>query len=176
VKITSQEFCARFLPQNWKEADLQQHIRQQLKKGGLLIAPEENRIKTKSATRRSDVETWLIRYEVKKWLTYENIYRAAGQLLLYRAYGRKILWVFNKREVIIGLAPVPTPDNPNAYWEALKLARDFRAIGIEVIFINEAPEWLDTRMGLSLEKKIALGGLVTVALASFSIALLLAAL
>lgn len=107
---------------------------------GIFAPADEVAIKTPGTTkgRRSDLETWSTIYEVKCFLDYDKIYHAIAQTELYQHYGRKILGIFPKQRVVIGVAP-PQHD---LYQSAKNLAKDFSSIrGISVIFINESPEW-----------------------------------
>ncbi|MBD1836141.1 hypothetical protein H6F61_26515 [Cyanobacteria bacterium FACHB-472] len=108
-------------------------IQKQLRQRGMFLAPHEVRIKTPTATRRIDLATWLCNYEVKKWLTRDEIFHAVAQTELYNHYGPKLLWIIPKRRVIVGLAPI----SPREYEAARKVAEDFRAMGVSVIFVNE---------------------------------------
>lgn len=140
-KLTTQEFCSKYLPANWCEKDLQLYCQRviKIKRGmGLFKPPDEVVIPTPNSKRRADLTTWLSIYEVKCWLTYDNIYHAVAQTELYARYGSKLLGVVNKRRIIIGVAP-PSADD---YKSAVRLAKDFSNLrGIKVIFINECPEW-----------------------------------
>ena len=131
--MNSREFENEYLPPLWCERDLQMLILRQLTRRCLWSVREEVVIRTPSGTRRSDLETWRSRYEVKKWLTYGNLFRAAGQLDLYGHYGSRKLGLFPKRRVIIGLAPT----DPEEYRTAAALAQDLRSMGVVVIFFNE---------------------------------------
>jgi len=131
--MNSLEFCDRYLRDGWCERDLQMLIQKQLRHRGMFLAPHEVRIKTPTATRRIDLTTWLCNYEVKKWLTRDEIFHAVAQTELYNHYGPKLLWIIPKRRVIVGLAPT----NPRDYEAARKVAKDFRAMGVSVIFVNE---------------------------------------
>lgn len=131
--MNSDEFCDRYLPDDWCERDLQLLIQKRLRRFGLLAAPDEVRIKTPTATRRIDLATWLCNYEVKRYLTRENIFHAVAQTELYNHYGPKLLWIIPKRRVVVGLAP----SDPYDYEAARKVAEDFRAMGINIVFINE---------------------------------------
>ncbi len=62
-------------------------------------------MKTPASIRRIDISTWLTVYEVKKWLTRDNIFHAVAQTELYTFYGPKLLWIFPKRRVVVGLSP-----------------------------------------------------------------------
>ncbi|MBD2060772.1 hypothetical protein NDI37_22010 [Funiculus sociatus GB2-A5] len=147
--MNSDEFCDRYLPDDWCERDLQLLIQKRLRRFGLLAAPDEVRIKTPTATRRIDLATWLCNYEVKKWLTRENIFHAVAQTELYNHYGPKLLWIIPKRRVVVGLAP----SDPYDYEAARKVAEDFRAMGIKIVFINEtafhSPE-LPASLGMAI--------------------------
>ncbi|MFN6565635.1 hypothetical protein [Dendronalium sp. ChiSLP03b] len=132
--MNSLEFCDRYLPDYWAERDLQLLIQKRLQRWWFLAAPDELVIKTPSTSRRIDITTWLTVYEVKKWLTRDNIFHAVAQTELYTFYGPKLLWMFPKRRVVVGLAPTELSE----YEQAARVARDFRRMGIEVIFLNEA--------------------------------------
>jgi hypothetical protein len=142
-KLTPQEFCSLYLPNNWCEKDLQMYCQRVLKmRRGFGIFPprDEVVIKTPGTTkgRRSDLETWSTIYEVKCFLDYDKIYHAIAQTELYRHYGRKVAGIFPKQRVVIGVAP----PQDELYRSAKNLAKDFSSIrGITVIFINENPEW-----------------------------------
>lgn len=131
--MSSQEFCDRYLPDSWGEKDLQLLLQRKMKKYRLLQVPDEVRIKTVATTRRADLTTWLTVYEVKRYLTRDNIFHAVAQTELYTHYGEKLFWVIPKRRVVVGLAPLDYQD----YQSAISVARDFRAMGVEVIFVNE---------------------------------------
>lgn len=132
--MNSLEFCDRYLPDYWAERDLQLLIQKRLQRWWFLTAPDEVTVKTPSTNRRIDISTWLTVYEVKKWLTCENIFHAVAQTELYTFYGPKLLWIFRKRRVVVGLAPTEQSE----YEQAARVARDFRRMGVEVIFLNEA--------------------------------------
>lgn len=131
--MNSLEFCDRYLPDYWAERDLQLLIQKRLQRWWFLAAPDEVRVKTPASTRRIDISTWLTVYEVKKWLTRDNIFHAVAQTELYTFYGPRLLWLLRKRRVVVGLAPT----DPSEYEQAARVARDFRRMGIEVIFLNE---------------------------------------
>ena len=135
--MTPREFAAHYLPEFWAERDLQLLIQKRISAWGFLKCPSEVGIDTSSTTRRSDLETWWCRYELKKELNYENLKSALGQLYLYNHYGSKILGLIPKRKYIIGLAPADWEH----YQKAAKLAIDIRGMGIKVIFLNECPDW-----------------------------------
>ncbi|WP_414589876.1 hypothetical protein [Scytonema sp. PCC 10023] len=130
--MNSLDFCSRYLPAIWAERDLQLLIQKRLRRYWLK-APDEVQVKTPASLRRIDIATWMTVYEVKKWLTRDNIFHAVAQTELYTHYGTKMFWVIRKRRVILGLAPT----EPMDYEQAVRVARDFRKMGIEVIFINE---------------------------------------
>lgn len=134
--ISSEQFIAKYLPDSWAEIDLQRLIHKRLNRG-LPGARMEARVRTPSGNRRADVTTWNRLYEVKKWLTYEDLKSAKTQLDIYAKFGARLLGVIPKRKTIIGLAPTGLRE----YRSAKKLAQDIRAMGCEVIFINESPEW-----------------------------------
>lgn len=140
-KLTSQEFCGKYLPPNWAERDLQtycQRVLRQRRGMGIFLPPDEVVIPTPNSRRRADIATLTAIYEVKCWLSYDNIYHAVAQTELYMRYGGKIIGVIPKQRVIIGVAPI----DYNDYQSALRLAKDFSNLkGIKVIFINECPEW-----------------------------------
>lgn len=131
--MTPQEFCDRYLPESWGERDLQMLLQRKMRKYKLLQAPDEVKIKTISTTRRADLTTWLTVYEVKRYLTRDNIFHAVAQTELYTHYGDRLFWILPKRRVVVGLAP---PDYQD-YQSAVSVVRDFRAMGIQVIFVNE---------------------------------------
>lgn len=130
--MNSLEFCYRHLPEVWAERDLQLLVQKRLRRYWLK-ATDEVQVRTPASLRRIDIETWLTIYEVKKWLTRDNIFHAVAQTELYSHYGTKLFWVIPKRRVIVGLAPTEPAD----YDQATRLARDFKKMGIEIIFINE---------------------------------------
>lgn len=132
--MNSLEFCSRHLPDNWAERDLQLLIQKRLRRWWFLSAPDEVVVKTPASMRRIDISTWLTVYEIKKWLTRDNIFHAVAQTELYCYYGPKILWIVPKRRVVVGLAPT----DPLDYDAAIRVARDFRKMGVQVIFLNEA--------------------------------------
>jgi hypothetical protein len=140
-KLSPQEFCSKYLPQSWCERDLQMYVQRLIKirqGAGLFTPPDEVVVKTPNSRRRIDLATWFEVYEIKCWLTYDNIYHAVGQSEIYARYGGKILWLIKKRRVIIGVAPTDSKE----YESASRLAKDFSNLrGIKVIFINEHPEW-----------------------------------
>ena len=131
--MTPQEFCDRYLPESWGERDLQLLLQRKMRRYKLLQAPDEVRIRTTYTTRRAAISTWLSVYEVKRYLTRSDIFHAVAQTELYTHYGDKLFWVIPKRRVVVGLAPPEYQD----YQSAISVARDFRAMGIEVIFVNE---------------------------------------
>lgn len=131
--MTPQEFCDRYLPESWGERDLQLLLQRKMRKYKLLQAPDEVRIKTVATTRRADIQTWLSVYEVKRYLTRSDIFHAVAQTELYTHYGDKLFWIVPKRRVVVGIAPPEYQE----YQSAVSVARDFRAMGIEVIFVNE---------------------------------------
>lgn len=131
--MSSEEFCDRYLPESWGERDLQLLLQRKMRTYKLLQAPDEVRIKTFCTTRRADLATWLTVYEIKKYLTRDNIFHAVAQSEMYVHYGDKLFWIIPKRRVIVGLAPTEYQD----YQSALSVAKDFRAMGIDVIFVNE---------------------------------------
>ncbi|WP_066425144.1 hypothetical protein [Anabaena sp. 4-3] len=131
--MNSLEFCDRYLPDYWAERDLQLLIQKRLQRWWFIAAPDEVTVKTPSTTRRIDISTWLTVYEVKKWLTRDAIFHAVAQTELYAFYGPKLLWLFSKRRVVVGLAPT----DQSEYEQASRVARDFRRMGVEVIFLNE---------------------------------------
>ncbi len=131
--MNSDEFCDRYLPDGWCERDLQLLVQKRLRRFGLLAAPDEVRIKTPTAVRRIDLATWLCNYEVKRYLTRDNIFHAVAQTELYNYYGPKLLWIIPKRRVVVGLAP----SDAYEYEAARKVAEDFRAMGVNVVFLNE---------------------------------------
>lgn len=132
--MSPQEFCDRYLPESWGERDLQLLLQRKMKRYKLLQAPDEVRIKTLVTTRRADLATWLTVYEVKRYLTRDNIFHAVAQTEMYTHYGDRLFWFIPKRRVVVGLAPEEYQD----YQAALSVARDFRAMGIQVIFVNES--------------------------------------
>lgn len=160
--MTPQEFISLYLPYDWAERDLQLLIQSQIKKGGFLSAPAEQRIKTQATSRRSDLETWLTRYEIKRFLTYDNLFHALGQLYLYDAYGTKLLWLFPKFKCIAGIAPT----DPEEYKAAKKLAVDIRGMGIRVWFVNESRP-------IFLEARLMIGAMLGGAIAAFTLSLIL---
>lgn len=131
--MTPQEFCDRYLPESWSERDLQLLLQRKMRRYKLLQVPDEVRIKTTATTRRADLTTWLTVYEVKRYLTRDNIFHAVAQTEMYTHYGDRLFWILPKRRVVVGLAPEEYQD----YQSAVSVARDFRAIGIQVIFVNE---------------------------------------
>lgn len=132
--LTPQEFENRYLPQSWGERDLQLLIQHRMRRFKLLGVPHEVRIKTNVTTRRADLATWLTVYEVKRYLTRENIFHAVAQTELYTYYGDKLFWIIPKRRVVVGIAPTDYSE----YQAAVSVARDFRRMGIRVVFINES--------------------------------------
>ncbi|MGF1674251.1 MAG: hypothetical protein ACFCUV_11290, partial [Rivularia sp. (in: cyanobacteria)] len=99
--MTPQEFENRYLPSSWGERDLQLLIQYKMRKYKLLKAPQEVRIKTDATTRRADLATWLTVYEVKRYLTRDNIFHAVAQTELYTYYGDKLFWIIPKRRVVV---------------------------------------------------------------------------
>ncbi|WP_375493298.1 hypothetical protein [uncultured Nostoc sp.] len=84
--MNSLDFCDRYLPDYWAERDLQLLIQKRLQRWWFLAAPDEVRVKTPASTRRIDISTWLTVYEIKKWLTRDNIFHAVAQTELYTFY------------------------------------------------------------------------------------------
>lgn len=167
--MTPAEFVREYLPEPWGERDLQKLVQRRIKSWGFLQCPDEVRIQTKATTRRSDLETFACRYELKKELNYDNLKSALGQLYLYNHYGSKILGFIPKRKVIIGLAPSEWGE----YQSAAKLAIDIRGMGIKVIFLNEQPNWHSSRLkGWQVQLLCVTGG----AIAAFTISALISAL
>jgi hypothetical protein len=138
-ELSPSEFCNKYLPPNWAERDLQLYVQRVIKARqglGLYQPPDEVKVKTPNSKRRADLATPITIYEVKCFLTYDNIYHAVGQSELYARYGSKILWFIKKRRIIIGVAPT------EEYQSASRLAKDFSSLrDIKVVFINECPEW-----------------------------------
>lgn len=66
-----------------------------------------------------------------------------AQTELYTHYGKKTFWVIPKRRVIIGLAPYDQQE----YQQAVRVAEDFRKMGIEIIFINESLDFQVPEVG-----------------------------
>jgi hypothetical protein len=114
--MTPQEFEEKYLPQPWGERDLQLLIQKRLRKFWILTAPDEVRVKT-SVNRRIDISTWLTVYEVKRYLTRESIFHAAGQSEIYAHYGQRLFWIFRKKRVLIGLSP----SDPQEYSAAVSV-------------------------------------------------------
>lgn len=167
--MNPQEFARNYLPEPWGERDLQLLIQRRIKSWGFLQCPDEVKIKTKATTRRSDLETFWARYELKKELNYDNLKSALGQLYLYNHYGSKILGFIPKRKVIIGLAPSEWGE----YQSAAKLAIDIQGMGIKVIFLNEQPNWHLSRLkGWQVQVICGVGG----AIAAFTLSFLISAL
>ena len=141
MKLSPKDFCEKFLPSPWNERDLQLYIQRVIKQRqgmGIFQPPDEVVVTTPNSRRRIDLATWFTVYEVKCWLTYDNIYHAIGQSELYTRYGGKILGVIPKYRVIIGVAPYEFKE----YESAKRLAEDFSNLkGIKVVFVNESPEW-----------------------------------
>ena len=138
--LTSEEFCQKYLPTQWAEKDLQLYIQRVLQSKwiNLRYAPDEVPVHTATARRRIDISTWHSIYEVKCFLTYDNIYHAVGQSELYCRCGSKIGGFIRKRRVIIGVAPTDYKE----LLSAAKLADDFNKLkGIKIVFINCHPEW-----------------------------------
>lgn len=140
--MNSLDFCNRYLPSVWTERDLQLLIQKRLRRYWLK-APDEVQVKTPASLPRIDIATWLSVYEVKKWLTRDNIFHAVAQTELYTHYGKKTFWVIPKRRVIIGLSPY----DPQEYQQAVRVAEDFRKMGIEIIFINESLDFQVPEVG-----------------------------
>lgn len=166
--MTPQEFARNYLPEPWGERDLQLLVQRRIKSWGFLQCPDEVRIKTPSTTRRSDLETFWARYELKKELNYSELKSALGQLYLYNHYGSKILSFIPKRKVIIGLAPSEWGE----YQSAAKLAIDIRGMGIKVVFLNEQPNWHSSKLkGWQVQVICGVGG----AIAAFTLSFLISA-
>lgn len=131
------------------EERLEAFILAKLKKSYHMPKNQTN-IRTVSVTRRSDIETWFTRYEVKSYLTRESILSALSQLEVYHHYGEKILGIFPKKSVIIGLAPIFSYDasykalsqyrtSKNLIVDIKKMANKLYGIrDLEIIFINES--------------------------------------
>ncbi len=167
--MTPREFAAMYLPESWGERDLQLLVQRRIRSWGFLQCPDEVRITTKATTRRSDLETFWARYELKKELTYENLKSALGQLYLYGHYGEKILGFIPKRKYIVGLAPSEWGE----YESAAKLAIDIRGMGIKVIFLNEQPNWHSSPLkGWQVQVLCVAGG----AIAAFTLTYILSAI
>ena len=141
MKLSPKEFCEKYLPTPWNERDLQLYIQRVIKQkkgAGIFQPPDEVVVKTPNSRRRIDLGGWFTVYEVKCWLSYDNIYHAVAQTELYTRYGEKILGIIQKHRVIIGVAPADFKE----YESARRLKEDFSELkGIKVIFINESPEW-----------------------------------
>lgn len=137
--LTPQEFCSKYLPPTWSERDLQTYIQKVLARKRLGLMPrDEVAIATPHSRRRADISTWSTVYEVKCWLTYDNIYHAIAQTELYTRYGDNMFLFIPKSRVVIGVAPYDYKE----YESASRLAKDFSNLaGIKVIFINECHEW-----------------------------------
>lgn len=166
--MTPREFAAQYLPESWGERDLQLLVQRRIRSWGFLQCPDEVNIKTPSTTRRSDLETWYARYELKKELNYDNLKSALGQLYLYNHYGSKIFGFIPKQKLIIGLAPSEWGE----YQSAAKLAIDIQKMGIKVIFINEQPNWHSSQLkGWQVQVLCGIGG----AIAAFSLSFLVMA-
>ncbi len=167
--MTPSEFTREYLPDPWGERDLQKLVQRRIRSWGFFQCPDEVKISTLSTTRRSDLETFWARYELKKELNYENLKSALGQLYLYGHYGEKILGFIPKRKYIIGLAPSEWGE----YESAAKLAIDIRGMGIKVIFLNEQPNWHSSQLtGWQVQVLTVVG----VAIAAFTVSLLISAL
>jgi hypothetical protein len=167
--MQTREFAEKFLPQGYGERDLQLLIQRRIRKWGFLQCPDEVKIKTPSTVRRSDLETWSTRYELKRELDYSSLKSALGQLYLYNHYGSKILGFIPKKKVIIGLAPHDEQERQSA----LKLAVDIEGMGIRVIFLNEFPNWKESPISAS-QIKIAI--LVLIFVTVFCLSLVVASL
>lgn len=152
--MTPREFAAHYLPESWAERDLQLLIQKRISAWGFLKCPSEVGIDTSSTTRRSDLETWWCRYELKKELNYENLKSALGQLYIYNHYGSKIFGLIPKRKYIIGLAPADWEH----YQKAAKLKIDIEGMGIKVIFLNEQPNWHSSRLNSWQVKGLVVAG------------------
>lgn len=145
--FTSQEFADAFLPDTWGERHLQSHIKSCLEKEGILVEAE-TQIHTPNTNRYSDLETWNTRYEVKKYLTYENLKSAAFQLRLYDKFGQKIgprLWGWGipKRKIIIGLGLNPYDEG---YTSSQSLIRDLEDMGYTIVEVNKDPRfWVSSQ-------------------------------
>ncbi|NJO65952.1 MAG: hypothetical protein HC836_50140 [Richelia sp. RM2_1_2] len=165
--LTPQEFENRYLPELWGERDLQLLIQYKMRKYKLLKAPQEVRIKTNVTTRRADLATWLTVYEVKRYLTRDNIFHAVAQTELYTYYGDKLLWIIPKRRVVVGIAPTDYSE----YQAAVSVARDFRRMGIGVVFINESglnfplTEWRIVIIAIAIFTILLIGLIISVYLA-----------
>lgn len=166
-KLTPQQFALEYLPPSWGERDLQLLVQRRI--GRLVACREEVRIKTKATTRRSDLETWLTRYELKRELTYDSLKSALGQLYLYDHYGSKIFGCIPKRKAILGLSPFDSFQEESAR----RLADDIRGMGIEVIFLNECPRWREPRIR-GWQIKLAVG--ITAAIAALFVGYAIASL
>jgi hypothetical protein len=175
-KLSPREFCQAYLPEPWAEKDLQAYIKRCLcsKSWATKIIKysvlEEERIKTSCTTRRADLSTWNTVYEVKCYLDYDTIYHAVAQTELYAYCGSKIWGIKRKKRAVIGLAP-PQEDN---YISASRLARDFRAMGIQVIFINEDSAWHHTGNTSEINNYLVIAVLVLLGLVLFLLAVSLA--
>lgn len=167
--MTPREFAAHYLPEPWGERDLQLLVQRRIRSWGFLQCPDEVNIPTKSTTRRSDLETFWARYELKKELNYDNLKSALGQLYLYSHYGSKIFGFIPKRKFIIGLAPSEWGE----YQSAAKLAIDIRGMGIKVIFLNEQPNWHSSSLKGWQVKALTVAG---VTIAAFALTYLISAL
>lgn len=162
--ISPLEFEEEYLPNGWGESDLQRLVLSQLQRRwlGFSAATEEvipmARVMHYAGGEgielhgRSDIETLTHRYELKKYLTREAIQQAAGQLDLYHRWGKKRFGVLGKKRVIMGLAP-----EAREYESAWRIAQNFREAGVEVIFINECPEWFPSTFGSAQGKPLSLG-------------------
>jgi hypothetical protein len=73
-------------------------------------------------------------------------------LHLYHGHGRRILKLFSKRWVVIGLAPTDL----QAYKSAKNLAKAYQKLGVDVVFLNEHPDWDEQRIELR-QMKFAFG-------------------
>jgi hypothetical protein len=169
LAMQTKEFAEKFLPQGYGERDLQLLIQRRIRRWGFLRGPDEVKIKTRSTVRRSDLETWCTRYEIKRELDYSSLKSALGQLYLYNHYGSKILGFIPKKKVIIGLAPHDEQERQSA----LKLAVDIEGIGVRVIFLNEFPNWRESTVSASQIKVVVL---VLIFVIVFGLSLLLSSL
>lgn len=160
------DFKEKYLHAGYSEFDLQQLVKAHISSHGI-VCRDEVRIKTPATTRRSDLETWRLRIELKRELTYENIKSALGQLYLYDHYGSKILGFIPKQKVIMGVSPIERGE----LEAARKLAKDIRGMGVRVVFLDEEPRWLERS-----RFKFDLIGLIGLALVAFVAAFVLASL
>lgn len=168
--MTPREFAAHYLPEPWAERDLQLLVQHRINSWVFFHCRSEVKIPSKATTRRSDLETFWARYELKRELTYDNLKSALGQLYLYNHYGSKILGFIPKRKVIIGLAP----SEWNEYQSAAKLAIDIRGMGIKVVFLNEQPNWYSFPLRQLSRWQVQVISVVGIAIAAFTIALVVA--